>query len=117
MGLFCTLSAGLAGLLLALRGGPWAVPPAQAWLLAYLGLVPLGASFLLWEHALKGGNVQVLGMMSFFTPVLSTLLLALASGEPLGPPVLAGLALILAGSALAAWSERRGRTGAAAALP
>ena len=114
MGLFCALSAGVAGLTLALRGGPWVVPPAQVWLLVYLGLVPLGVSFVLWEYALKMGNVQVLGVLSFFTPLLSTLLLALVSGEPLGPPVLAGLALILAGSALAAWSERHGQTGTVA---
>ncbi|MBI3992019.1 MAG: EamA family transporter [Candidatus Lambdaproteobacteria bacterium] len=106
MGLFCALSAGVAALVLALRGGPWTVTPAQMGLLAYLGLVPLGASFLLWEYALKGGNVQVLGVLSFFTPLLSTLLLALVGGEPPGLSALAGLALILAGSALAAWSGR-----------
>jgi drug/metabolite transporter (DMT)-like permease len=101
MPLFCLLAVVPAGLVVLARGAPLAVEPAQLPLLLYFGAVPLGLSFLLWERAVQGCNVQVLGVMSFFTPVLSTLLLALVSGAAVGAPALGGLALILAASALA----------------
>ena len=44
--------------------------------------------------------MQVLGLMSFATPPLSTLLLSAVLGVPLGGSLLGGLALIVAGAAL-----------------
>jgi len=107
MGLFCLLSAVPAGVVMVLGGTPPLPAPAHWLPLLYLGLIPLGLSFLLWERAVRAANVQVLGVLSFFTPLLSTLLLSAVSGAPVRPGVWGGLACILGGSALAGWGERR----------
>jgi drug/metabolite transporter (DMT)-like permease len=100
MAWYCLLAAAASGLLLMARGGSFAVAPAQWPLLAYIGLVPLGIAFALWDFAARRANLQVLGLLSYFTPPLSTGLLALVTGATLGWPLAAGLALILAGSAI-----------------
>ncbi len=108
MPLYCLLSVAPAGLLLVLRDVPFAISLADVPVLLYFGLVPLGLSFVLWERAVQGCNVQVLGLLSFFTPALSTLLLALVSGAAVPPPALGGLALITGGSLLG-WLGSRNR--------
>lgn len=117
MALFCLLSAIAALGFAVARGVPLALPLASAPLVAYLGLVPLGASFVLWEFAAQRAQMQVLGLMSFFTPPLSTALLALSSGTAPGAPLYAGLALVLAGTWLGGRGLRRAQNGGPAAPP
>ena len=47
-----------------------------------MGLGPLGAAFFLWDRALKTGDPRRIGILSYLTPLASTLLLALVSGRP-----------------------------------
>lgn len=77
----------------------------QDWLLmALLGLGPLGGAFFLWDAALKRGDAQQIGVLSFLTPLLSTLVLLGVRGEsPSASVVLA--ALMIVGAAVVA---RRG---------
>ncbi len=113
MALFCLLGAGAALAFLWLRGAPLAVPWRAVPVLLYLGGVPLGLSFVLWERAAQDAQMQVLGLMSFATPALSTLLLSAVLRAPLGASLLAGLALILAGAALGGTALGARREGAA----
>ena len=58
----------------------WLEPPtalsARDWsLIALLGLGPLGGAFFLWDAALKRGDARQIGVLSFLTPLLSTLVL------------------------------------------
>lgn len=54
-------------------------PSAKQWLvLAAMGMGPVGAAFLLWDHGTKHGDIAVLGSLSYLAPLLSTLLLVLA---------------------------------------
>lgn len=53
------------------------------WLLAAMGWGPLGAAFFLWDRALKTGDAQHIGLLSYLTPLASTVLLMLVSGQPL----------------------------------
>jgi len=100
MDLFCLLATVVAAGFLMARGAPWLLP-AESWgPVLFMGLVPLGLSFLLWEQAARNCNVQVLGMMSFFTPVLSTLLLSWVRDATVPAMLFAGLGLILAGAAV-----------------
>jgi drug/metabolite transporter (DMT)-like permease len=43
--------------------------------LAALGLGPVGAAFLLWDIGMKRGDIATLGVLSYASPILSTLLL------------------------------------------
>ncbi|MFC7460997.1 DMT family transporter [Hydrogenophaga defluvii] len=63
--------------------------------LVVLGLGPLGAAFFLWDAALKRGDARKIGLLSFITPLLSTLLLLAARGETPGLHVLAAAVLIV----------------------
>jgi len=58
----------------AIAAGDWAR-------LAALGLGPMGAAFYLWDCAMKRGDPRVVGTLAYATPVLSTALLALATGR------------------------------------
>ncbi|RZA33839.1 MAG: EamA family transporter [Lysobacteraceae bacterium] len=54
-------------------------PTATQWaVLALMGLGPVGAAFLLWDHGTKHGDIAVLGSLSYLAPLLSTLLLVVA---------------------------------------
>ncbi len=54
----------------------------QDWtLIALLGLGPLGGAFFLWDAALKRGDARQIGVLSFLTPLLSTLTLLAVRGE------------------------------------
>lgn len=101
---FPTAAIGLFGLvsgLLALACH-WLLEPAVAmtardWaLLAVMGLGPLGAAFFLWDKALKTGDPRQIGVLSYITPLASTLLLLLVSGRALTWSIAAAAALIIA---------------------
>ncbi len=68
-------------------------------LIAVLGLGPLGAAFFLWDAALKRGDARRIGLLSFLTPLLSTVLLLVLRHEPPGSYVVVSMVLIV-GAAL-----------------
>ena len=74
----------------SLSGRDWA-------LIALLGLGPLGGSFFLWDAALKRGDARQIGVLSFVTPLLSTLMLLTLHGE--APSLSVGLAALMIVSA------------------
>ena len=64
-------------------------------LLALLGLGPLGGAFYLWDAALKRGDARQIGLLSFLTPLLSTLgLLWLRAEWPSASIVLAAALIV-----------------------
>lgn len=79
---------------------------ARDWLfIGVTGLGPLGAAFFLWDAALKRGDARRIGILSYLTPLASTLLLALTTGRPLTPWV-AGAALLIVGAAVVGMRAR-----------
>jgi drug/metabolite transporter (DMT)-like permease len=105
---FPTASIGLFALvsgLLAL-GAHYVFEPAayissSAWvLLVLLGAGPLGGAFYLWDAALKIGDPRRIGLLAFLTPLLSTVLLVLVSGDSLSWQLLVATALIVGGALL-----------------
>lgn len=75
---------------------PAAVIEPTDWLmLIVLGLGPLGGAFYLWDYALKNGNAQRVGLISFATPLLSTLFLLISTGQIPSPLLLVSAALIV----------------------
>jgi len=69
---------------------------ARDWLLvAAMGLGPLGAAFFLWDKALKHGDPRQIGILSYITPLASTLLLMIVTGQPLRWSIGVAAALII----------------------
>ncbi len=62
-------------------------------LLVVLGLGPLGAAFYLWDAALKRGDARQIGILSYITPLASTALLLLLTGQPMSWSI--GLAAVM----------------------
>ncbi|MBX9611379.1 MAG: DMT family transporter [Burkholderiales bacterium] len=69
-------------------------------LIAVMGLGPLGAAFFLWDAALKRGDARHIGLLSFLTPLLSTVLLLVVRGERPGLAVAVAAALIVGAAVL-----------------
>ncbi len=82
IGLFGLVSGALSLLCHALLEPAASLAPRDWALLAVLGLGPLGASFFLWDKALKLGDARHIGILSYITPLASTALLIVVSGRP-----------------------------------
>ena len=67
-------------------------------LLLWMGLGPLGLAFYLWDAALKKGSAQHIGLLSFLTPLCSTLLLLIDRAQALSPALAAAALLIVGGA-------------------
>jgi drug/metabolite transporter (DMT)-like permease len=92
-----TVLAALLSTLAYAASAPQALPPAGALFAAlYLGLVPLGLSFTLWNRAVTGGNMTLIGYLSYLTPPLAVLLAALVRGAAVTPHAVVGMIVILA---------------------
>lgn len=70
-------------------------------LMVALGLGPLGGAFFLWDAALKKGDARQIGVLSFLTPLLSTLTLLAMRGEPPNFSVAAAGIMIVGAAVLA----------------
>jgi drug/metabolite transporter (DMT)-like permease len=100
IGLFALVSGVLA------IGAHFLFEPATAissgdWLLLIvLGAGPLGGAFYLWDAALKIGDPRRIGLLAFLTPLLSTVLLIVVSGQALNWQLLLATGLIVGGALL-----------------
>ncbi|MGH6923822.1 MAG: aromatic amino acid exporter YddG [Propylenella sp.] len=75
-----------------------------------LGLMPVGAAFYVWDHGVKRGDIQLLGVASYVAPLLSTLILILAGFGDFTLRI-ALAALLIAGGAALASQEMLRRSG------
>jgi drug/metabolite transporter (DMT)-like permease len=100
IGLFGLIAGVLSLLCHALLEEPVQLPVRDWALLAVTGLGPLGAAFFMWDRALKLGDAQHIGLLSFFTPLLSTALLMLTSGRPATVWVVAATVMIVGAAVL-----------------
>ncbi len=97
-------ASGLLSLLCHALLEPSAALSQQDWLLiAILGLGPLGGAFFLWDAAIKIGDTRRIGLLAFATPILSTVMLLLTTGQPLQWNV-AVAAVLVVGAAF--WGSR-----------
>lgn len=101
--LYCLLT--MIAATLAHLGFEQTVWPATktAWLAVFLtGLGPVGGAFYLWDFGMKRGDVRLLGVLSYFTPLLSVVIL-IATGIS-SPKIMIWIAafLIISGAVLAA---------------
>lgn len=73
-----------------------------------LGIGPVGGAFYLWDYGLKRGNKQLLASLSFFTPLVSSIILAFAGLNLWSEHIVVSLSLILLGAFVA--NSRRSLT-------
>lgn len=93
IGSFAAVSGALSLLCHALLEPVVALSTRDLWLIALLGLGPLGGAFFLWDAALKRGDARQIGVLSFLTPLLSTLTLLALRGEQ--PSLSVGVAAVM----------------------
>jgi drug/metabolite transporter (DMT)-like permease len=72
-----------------------------------LGLGPVGAAFYAWDHGVKHGDIRLLGVISYATPVLSTLILVLAGFAAPTAGLALACVLIVGGALLASKDQIR----------
>jgi drug/metabolite transporter (DMT)-like permease len=110
IGLFALVS-GVLAILAHLLFEPAATISSDDWLLlVILGAGPLGGAFYLWDAALKIGDPRRIGLLAFLTPLLSTSLLVLVTGDSLSWQLLIATALIVGGALLGPRSARESKT-------
>ncbi len=79
-------------------------------LIAALGLGPLGGAFYLWDAALKRGDARQIGLLSFLTPLLSTLGLLMQRGQWPGMSILLAALMVVGAAVLGAHASRENAT-------
>ncbi|HXF53168.1 MAG TPA: EamA family transporter [Hyphomicrobiaceae bacterium] len=67
-----------------------------------MGLGPVGLAFYLWDRGMKQGELRLLGVASYATPLFSTALLALLGLGTAGPMLWLAALLVTAGALIAA---------------
>ena len=105
IGLFGLVSGVLALACHALLEPAAALTLRDAVLIGVTGLGPLGAAFFLWDAALKRGDPSRIGILSYLTPLASTLLLVVTSGRELTSWMVLAATLIV-GAALVGMRTR-----------
>ena len=104
IGLFGLVSGALS-LLCHVLLEPAVTLSAQDWAyLLLMGLGPLGAAFYLWDAALKRGDARQIGILSYITPLASTAVLILVSGQAWSWMIALAAALIVGAAVLGARS-------------
>ena len=100
IGLFGLVSGVLSLLCHVVLEPAVALQPRDWALLAVLGLGPLGASFFMWDKALKLGDARHIGILSYITPLASTALLMAVSGQAFTWSIALATVLIIAAAIL-----------------
>jgi drug/metabolite transporter (DMT)-like permease len=108
VGAFCLVSGILSLLAFTLGSDPFRFSQLGLFdlgAMALAGLGPMGAAFYLWDYALKHGDPRRIGALSYLTPLLSTLNLALFAGRSLTVTAIIAMGLIITGAVVGTRSE------------
>lgn len=66
----------------------------------------MGSGYALWNYAIIGGNMVLLATLSYFTPVLSTIISSIILGIALSSSFLQGVMMVTLGSLMCWWVTR-----------
>ena len=94
---------GLIWLLTPTPPGEWMHP---GWLGVFLGAAATGLGYGVWTYGMQYGNMTLLGIGSYFTPVLSCVFASFYIGSDLSATFWQGVALVVLGS-LVCWTSVR----------
>jgi drug/metabolite transporter (DMT)-like permease len=99
---------GAAAIHIALETTRWPETGAGWLVLAAMGLGPVGLAFTLWDAAVKHGDIRLVGVISYATPLLSNALLAALGLAQAGPTLWIAVVLVTVGAVIAARDQFRG---------
>jgi len=107
IGWFCGATALIAWLFhLQFEQTHWPLSNSQ-WLgVLLLGAGPVGVAFLCWDFGVKRGDIQLIGVLSYAAPLISTLLLIVVGEAEGSINVWLGTGLIVGGAWLASRQRR-----------
>ena len=105
IGLFGLVSGALSLVCHALLEPSVALSGQDGLLLVLMGIGPLGAAFYLWDAALKQGDARQIGILSYITPLASTALLLIVTGQGLTWSITGAAALIVGAAVLGTRSQ------------
>ena len=100
IGLFGLVSGVLSLLCHGLLESPVTLTAHDWMLVVAMGVGPLGGAFYLWDAALKRGDPRHIGLLSFLTPLLSTLALLWVRAEAPSASVAAAAVMIIGAAVL-----------------
>jgi drug/metabolite transporter (DMT)-like permease len=100
IGLFGLVSGALSLLCHGLLEPSVDLSVQDGWLIGAMGAGPLGAAFFLWDQALKRGDARQIGILSYLTPLASTLVLLWIGQRPVSWNIAVAAALIVGAAAL-----------------
>ncbi|WP_221799928.1 aromatic amino acid exporter YddG [Oceanobacter mangrovi] len=113
-GWFCLATAGLALLMhLLLETSVWPANSLQWLALVALGVGPVGIAFFTWDYGMKHGNLALLGVISYFAPLISVALLLLVGESEWRLEIGLAAVAISCGAFLASWSGKKDKKMAA----
>lgn len=105
---FCLATAVLAALVhMMVETTVWPATPLQWLAVTALGIGPVGAAFFAWDIGMKRGDIRFLGVASYATPVLSTLLLVAAGYADPSLTLALACGLIVAGALVATLTPKK----------
>jgi drug/metabolite transporter (DMT)-like permease len=105
VGLFC-LVAGIGCLILSVgAGGVPHFTGRNTLTLAYLGVGPMGGAFYMWDYGMKRCDPRKVAILSYATPVLSTIALCVHLGRPISLMTWLGTVMVAMAVAIAPKSE------------
>lgn len=100
---FCFATSALSAVChLLLETTVWPATTLQWLAVIGLGLGPVGGAFYIWDHAVKHGDIQIVGASAYGAPLMSTLLLIALGYGAFTLPVAAATLLITLGAMIAA---------------
>ena len=98
---FCLMTA-LLGAISHVLTEQWVSPSSEQWIaIVALGIGPVGAAFYAWDYGTKHGNIRLLGVLSYGTPLLSTIILTLSGTSEATMTLAIACILITAGALIA----------------
>lgn len=78
----------------------------SGWIGVVFGAIAIGSGYAAWNYGIANGNMTLLAIASYFTPVLSCVFASLWIGSRLGTSLLVGVAILIFGSLLC-WSSAK----------
>jgi len=98
---------GAAVIHLAFETPRWPETGKGWFVLIAMGLGPVGLAFTLWDGAVKHGDIRLVGVISYATPLLSNALLAAIGLGQAGPLLWLAVLLVTLGAVIAARDQFR----------